>query len=387
MAGIKELQPLKIGLVLDDTLDTSDGVQQYVLALGNWLTAQGHEVHYLVGQTSRSDIEHIHSLSRNMHVRFNGNTMSMPLPADRRRLTDLLRDEKFDILHVQMPYSPFLAHRLILSAPASTVIVGTFHILPNGILSKIGTRGLALWTRRSLSRFSAVFSVSSEAQKFAVRAFKTVSVVIPNVIDYPRFHTAKPLPQFKGKKTATILFVGRLVSRKGCQTLLEAAVKLRERGATRDYQIVICGKGPLRDKLGLFVMKNNLTDIVRFEGFIDEAIKPRYFASADIAVFPSSGGESFGIVLLEAMASGKAAVLAGDNPGYRTVMEPKPTLLFPATSSDVLADKLHALLIHEDQRLKYAAWGGDYSASFDVAVIGQSIMSQCRSALRKNDAR
>src|ERR1700760_451276 len=108
---------MKIGLVLDDTLDTPDGVQQYVIQVGTWLTAQGHEVHYLVGATERTDIPHIHSLSRNLKVKFNGNRMSMPLPTSKRTLKRFLHEQQFDVLHVQVPYSPFMAGRLLLSAP------------------------------------------------------------------------------------------------------------------------------------------------------------------------------------------------------------------------------------------------------------------------------
>ena len=77
---------LKVGLVLDDGLDAPDGVQQYILALGDWLREQGHEVRYLVGHTERRDIEGVYSMSRNVAVRANGNRMSMPLPTDRRRI-------------------------------------------------------------------------------------------------------------------------------------------------------------------------------------------------------------------------------------------------------------------------------------------------------------
>ena len=115
-----KLGAMKIGLVLDDTLDTPDGVQQYVLQVGAWLTDQGHEVHYLVGQTARTDIPNLHSLSRNLKVRFNGNRMSMPLPASRRKLRAFLQEMQFDVLHVQVPYSPFMAGRLLSVAPAST---------------------------------------------------------------------------------------------------------------------------------------------------------------------------------------------------------------------------------------------------------------------------
>src|SRR5580700_1206956 len=92
---------LKVALVLDEGLDNPDGVQQYILSVGGWLTSEGHDVHYLVGQTARRDIPNLRSLSRNIHVRSNGNNMTIPLPTSRRKLKKLLRDEQFDVLHVQ----------------------------------------------------------------------------------------------------------------------------------------------------------------------------------------------------------------------------------------------------------------------------------------------
>jgi len=100
---------LKIGLLLDDTLDTPDGVQQYVLCLGGWLTNQGHEVHYLVGASKREDIKHLHSIANNIRVRFNKNRLSIPLPTSRSAIRNLLDELQLDVLHVQMPYSPLFA--------------------------------------------------------------------------------------------------------------------------------------------------------------------------------------------------------------------------------------------------------------------------------------
>jgi phosphatidylinositol alpha-mannosyltransferase len=173
----------------------------------------------------------------------------------------------------------------------------------------------------------------------------------------------------------TILFLGRLVPRKGCLTLLQAAKILREADEVPTFRIVICGKGPLEASLRRYATDNKLDDYIEFTGFVTEADKPRYYASADISVFPSSAGESFGIVLLEAMASGRAVVLAGDNPGYASVMEPRPELLFAATEPAVLARKIKTLLDDQAQRAELAAWGESYTRSFDVNVVGQKLLT------------
>jgi phosphatidylinositol alpha-mannosyltransferase len=368
---------LKIGFVLDDSLDKPDGVQQYVLSMGEWLRSQGHDIHYLVSTTTRSDLSNVHNLGRFVTVRFNGNAMGTPLPASGRKIKRLLRDEQFDVLHVQLPYSPFLAHKVIMHAPRETAIVGTFHIVPHSMLAAIASHLLYWWTWRSWRRFDAVFSVSSAAQSFAKRTFRVPSEVLPNVIDYARFHTAEPYK----KDSKTIVFLGRLVPRKGCGVLLEAITQLASESSLPAFRVIICGRGRLEPELVDYAVTKQL-DMVTFAGFVSEADKPRFLATADIAVFPSSGGESFGIVLLEAMASGKAAVLAGDNEGYRSVMVNAPELLFAPKNSALLADKLRDLLRHDKKRLAIAAEGAEYAATFDVNLVGTKLVNEYNQVLR-----
>jgi phosphatidylinositol alpha-mannosyltransferase len=372
---------LKIGLVLDTSLDPTDGVQQYVIDIGEWLRSQGHEVHYLVGQTEKRRLANIHSLARNVSVRFNGNRTTIPLPTSRRKLAAFLRRQRFDVLHVQTPHSPFMSQKLILAADKKTAVIGTFHILPYGRLANIGNKLLGVWLRPSLKRFDQIVSVSAAAARFARFSFGIDTEVLPNVIDYRRFHTAQPLPRYADTKPI-ILFLGRLVPRKGCQLLLEAANQLKDE---LDFRVVICGTGPLEGSLKRFTADNKLSDIVEFAGFVPETDKPGYYASADIAVFPSVGGESFGIVLLEAMASGKALVLAGNNPGYHSVMAPQPGLLFDPTDATELAAKIADSLRDHKQRQAMAAWGSRYAAEFDVAIVGNKLLAIYQRALHKRN--
>lgn len=375
------MDKLKIGFVFDDSLDKTDGVQQYVLALGSWLTSQGHEVHYLVGQTKRKDLPRVHSLSRNVSVRFNGNRLSMPLPASQKAIQSLLAQEAFDILHVQVPYSPFMAGRVLAKATPTTVVVGTFHILPNSAFATFANRLLALWLQAGLKRFDKVVSVSAAAAAFAKKIYGLSSDVLPNVVDYNRFYEANPMPEYSDN-IPTILFLGRLVQRKGCRLLLEAVDLLVNERQISDLRVLIGGKGPLMADLQKYVVEHHLQHAVTFLGYIDEAAKPGLYASADISVFPSSGGESFGIVLLEAMASGKAAVLAGNNPGYASVLADKPELLFDATDAKGLADKLEDLLKMKERRQAYASWGSEYTKNFDTALVGAKLVDLYKQALR-----
>jgi phosphatidylinositol alpha-mannosyltransferase len=382
-ATMKSNRPLKIGLILDTSLDPPDGVQQYVVGIGEWLRSQGHMVHYLVGETHERQLPHIHTLTRNFRVSFNGNRTTIPVLLEKRRARASMQHENFDILHVQTPHHPFMAQRLIMAASNRTGVVATFHILPYGFLARFATKLLSFLLRPSLARIDRMFAVSKSAAKFEMWAFSKPAVVLPNVIDYERFHKAKP---FKNPgKELTILFLGRLVERKGCLTLLRAVRELRrspDAAELPSFKVVICGQGHLLAKLQSYVAQNDLADIVTFAGFVSEEDKPRYYASADISVFPSSSGESFGIVLLEAMASGRAAVLAGDNPGYHSVMESRPDLLFKPTDAKMLAGKLRLVLSDAKQRNEAANWGAKYSAGFDVNVVGRGLVNHYNQVLR-----
>lgn len=376
-------KPLKIGFVLDDGLDNPDGVQQYILALGDWFKAQGHEVSYLVGHTTRTDIEGVHSMSRNMKVRFNGNRLSMPLPTSSRKLRRFLKDEqRFDVLHIQVPYSPFMAHRLIMAADDRTAVIGTFHVAPNYWLSTWGNHALGIWLRRSLKRFDRMLSVSQTAKDFARSTFRIDSEILPNVINYARFHDAKPLDRYRDDRL-TVLFLGRLVPRKGSVQLLKAVAKLAAEPGVPEFRVLICGSGPLEGELKKLIRTHGLENKVELAGFVSEDDKPRYYASADVSVFPSTGGESFGIVLLEAMASGRSAVLAGDNPGYRSVLEARPEMLVDPDDIDAFSKKLAEYLRDAPLRQNLQEWGAGFSHDFDVNVVGKKLFSVYDEALHK----
>ena len=371
MPSLPKKPSLKIAYVLDGGLEKPDGVQQYILALGAWMKSQGHSVRYLVSGKIALGIEDGISLSRSMKVISNCNRLSIPLPANRHHLKQVLDKEKFDVLHVQTPYSPMMGEQLIFLSPKETAVIGTFHIVPKNTLLAVGNWLLGHYCYFSLKHFDKMLSVSSAAQRIAERDFKISSDVSPNVIDYEKFHNAKPFEQYQDGKL-NILFFGRLVPRKGCGILLRAIKLLKGRGVN-NIRVIVCGAGPQERELKNYACNNGLDDAIEFKGFIEEADKPRYYASADLSVFPSTGGESFGIVLLEAMASGKAAVLGGDNVGYRSVLSPQPELLFDPKDIDTLANKIAELLKNKELRSSYADWAQEYSQTFDVNVVCQEI--------------
>jgi phosphatidylinositol alpha-mannosyltransferase len=366
-------QKLKIAFVLDDGMDRQAGVQQYLLTLGVWYQSLGHEVHYIVGETENQAIPNLHVMSRNFKAYFNGNRVSTPLPASRQKIKSLLVREQFDMLHIQVPYSPFMAAQVINLAPKQTVIIGTFHIMPYGWLQVIGNWLLGLSLRRSLRKFDKMFAVSSAAQRFAKQSFGVDCEVLPNPIDYHKYHVARK--RQKTNATKELVFIGRLVTRKGCGELLKALAYLNEHGlASRPWQLRICSDGPQRKALTQYAVEHGLDPRISFEGYITEAQKICFLQTADIAVFPSLGGESFGIVLTEALAAGSAIVLGGDNPGYRTVLESFPGSLFDPKDTVSFAELLAQYI--DDQ----SAWDDLFDKqqtigdAYDVSNIGRRLL-------------
>jgi phosphatidylinositol alpha-mannosyltransferase len=277
-----------------------------------------------------------------------------------------------------VPYSPFLAGRLIAAAPVSTAVVGTFHILPYSRLVTYANRMLALLNGQSAKRFDRMLAVSAPAHDFARRIYGYDAEVVPNPVR---------LAQFAGvtsdSDTTNIVFLGRLVPRKGAQYLLQALVHMRAHQLyDGDIQVHIGGKGELRDELERYVQANRLEDTVRFYGFIDEAHKALFLAQADIVVYPSTAGESFGIVLLEAMASARGVVLAGDNPGYASVMKPYESQLFSPEDTAVLAEKLAWYLNRPAEREAAADAQHGYVQHFDIGIVGQRLLTIYEHALQ-----
>lgn len=367
---------MKIGFVLDDRLDKPDGVQQYIKLLGGWLRNNGHEVHYLTGASASNTDLNQHNMSKTVNVSFNKNRMSIPLPASTKNIKEVLQKYQFDVLHVQMPYSPMMAAKIISHSAPQTAVVGTFHILPHGFVSSTSTKLLAAFLGNNKKRFNGVISVSTAAKKFAKTHFMMDSVVLPNVVDLKKFKTAKPFSKYNDK--LNIVFLGRFVERKGPKYLLEAYIHMicRNPELASSTRLILCGDGPDRPKLqkkAKTAADSIGADIV-FTGFISEQDKPKYLSSAHIAVFPSTGGESFGIVLIEAMAAGAGVVLGGNNPGYGSVLGEESVSLINPKNVNSFADKLKLFLDDPTIHKQMHASQSELVMRFDVETVGPKIV-------------
>lgn len=367
---------MKIGLVLDDRLDVSDGVQQYVRTVGQWLTSQGHEVRYLVGEADGTATD-VLGLSKTIGVAFNKNRVRVPLPANKERVQSILEANDLDVLHVQMPYAPWLAGRVMRTANAKTAVVGTFHV----VLSSRTLSSLT-WLLRpiyvlSVRRIDAVCAVSKPAEQLMQTYLGVNGPIIPNTVDTSLFGRGKKLARFKDTKT-NVVFLGRLVERKGAEYLLRAFARVAD---TKKHRLILLGDGPLRPKLELLADELGIREAVVFEGYIDEKDKPDYLASADISVFPSTGGESFGIVLLEAMAAGHGVVLAGNNPGYSTVLGDTPGSLFDPQNSKNFEGTLQRYLQDSSARNSLRAVQQKLLNLYDIETVGPQLVEMYTDAL------
>ena len=335
---------LTIGFVFDDTLDALDGVQQHIITIGTELARRGHDVHYLVGETHHSPVPQTVSLARNVMVSFNGNRMRIPLPVRKREIRAALAHNNYDILHIQAPYSPLFGGRVLECAPQSTGVVATYHIAPIDRRARYGGRALGLVNAHSHRRVDEVIAVSQVAAQYAQFTSHTHGTIIANPVNVEKFATAA----HRATRDAAhphIVFLGRLVPRKGAQLLLDALDYGDRHGMfpMPGLHVTIAGDGPLMDDCVQRAAR--LRTPVQFVGTVDEG-KADLLASADVAVFPAIGGETFGIVLPEAIASGAGVTLAGDNPGYRWTMRGDEDALFSVgpDHARVLAERIERAL-------------------------------------------
>ena len=371
---------MKIALVIDDALARPDGVQEYVRAIAAYLGAQGHTVHVIcsgeAGEPPRG-VAAVHSLARNVGVSFNGNALRSPLPARRSRVRALVRRERFDVIHVMSPHSPVLAGRVVREARRAhggeVRIVGTFVILPDSGTSDLGIRFLGRVLRRNLRLFDALCGLSGPAAHLAAEAYGLAAHAIPSPIDVDAMRAqalARPWHEPKNGRI-TVTFLGRLVERKGVLELIAALAELPP-DAREAVAVRIGGRGPLGDEVRRAIGRAGLEDRVTLDGFIADADKPGYLASADLAVFPATGGESFGVVLLEAMAAGSGAVLAGDNPGYAWTMGDPDAMVNPRDPS-AFAASLARLITEPERREELHRRQQARVRDFDSAVVGAQL--------------
>jgi phosphatidylinositol alpha-mannosyltransferase len=267
----------------------------------------------------------------------------------------MLERERFDLLHFHEPFVPFLS--LFLLRESTSVNVATFHAYAGFSPSyEFGSRAL----RGYAARLHGRIAVSAAARHFIDRYFPGDYKVIPNGVDVGRFADAVPIARWQDG-TPNVLFVGRHESRKGLLDLLKAHRVLRRSGERS--RLLIVGSGPQEREARRYVATRGLKG-VEFLGRVSDAEKAQLYKTADVYVSPATGGESFGIVLLEAMAAG-TAIVCSDIHGYKGVVRRgREGLLVPPRQPRELAAAIDTLIDDPALREKMGAAGRERAEDF-----------------------
>jgi phosphatidylinositol alpha-mannosyltransferase len=283
-----------------------------------------------------------------------------------RKVRALLQREQFDVIHLHEPMAPILP--LCVLQFSNAVNVGTFHACHNHQhLYRMSHPFIKRWHQR----LHGSIAVSQAAKRYVYDSFPGEYEIIPNGIDVEHFsQSAEPWPEFQDGKT-NIIFVGRLEKRKGLRYLLEAFGRLK--WDLPNVRLLVVGPGsPDKDSYGV-LSSRNLQDVV-FMGRVPHEDLPRYYASADIFCSPATGAESFGIVLLEAMAAG-VPIVASAIEGYSSVVKHgREGLLVPPKDEDALADAIAELLKDADLRRRLATAGVVQVQDYRWERVAQRVM-------------
>lgn len=359
---------MKIGLVCPYDFMRPGGVQKLIETLDTELTARGHDVRVITprpphykGDPPARTIFVGRSTKWNTPM---STTLEVGASFEPSDLEEMLEAENFDIINVHEPEVPVLGAQI--AARADCPIIATFHAtIPNTAMGKTIEFFRIPYARSIFKKLAAMTAVSDSAARF-VRDWSGQEItIVPNYID---IHMYRGSEQYK-RDPNTILYLGRLEKRKGVKYLLKSFAKLAEHDDA--VKLVIAGDGSEREKLEDWV-DNNEVPRVTFLGAVSEEAKVELLRSAAVFCSPAIYGESFGIVLLEAMAAGTPTV-AGDNPGYKCVMVDRGLLsLANPKDTDDFARRLEVFLRDEEVRKTWLDWAGPYVEQFDsVKIIDQ----------------
>ncbi len=342
---------MKIGLVSPYVYPLPGGVTQHVRYLYENLRLRGHDVRILTSShgLQRSSEGDIIRLGKGFSMPANGSVGTITLsPRFISQVRAVLERERFDVLHFHEPFVPFLS--LVILRESQSVNVATFHAYGGWSPSyEFGSRTLGGYADRLHGRIA----VSAAARHFIDRYFPGDYKVIPNGVDAERFRRSVPLARWQDG-TRNLLFVGRFEPRKGLLDLLKAYRILRKTGC--QCRLLVVGGGPQEREARRYVATRRLIG-VEFLGRVSDDEKTQLFRTADVFVSPATGGESFGIVLLEAMAAG-APIVASDIHGYKGVVRRgREGLLVPPHEPKQLAASIARLLREGDLAAEMSAAG------------------------------
>jgi phosphatidylinositol alpha-mannosyltransferase len=362
---------VKICLVSPYDYSHPGGVSEHVRHLAEELRLRDHHV-TVMAPSSELDDEHgipdYVRIGRSVPVPGNGSVARITLSFHLvRRVRGLLDHSDFDVVHYHEPLSPALPITTLRFHRGANV--GTFHAYARRNLGYYYARP---FLARYFKRLHSCIAVSIPARNFVSRYFPGDYHIVPNGIDTARFSPQhEPIAELRTPGWHTLLFVGRLEQRKGLPTLLEAYAELRRRRA--NVRLVVVGDGPGRWGYEKYVEAEAIPDVL-FMGHVESHMLPRCYASADVFCAPASGRESFGIVLLEAMASG-VPVLASAIQGFSQVIKDEHNgLLVETGEPGAWAAALERVLSDDAERARLAQNGLQVSQRYDWARVVDRVL-------------
>ncbi|MGZ8801457.1 MAG: glycosyltransferase family 4 protein [Mycobacterium sp.] len=359
---------MRIGMVCPYSFDVPGGVQAHVLQLAEVMHRHGHHVSVLAPASAEAHVslpDYVVSGGKAIPIPYNGSVARLRFgPATHRRVKKWLMQGEFDVLHLHEPNAPSLS--MLALNIAEGPIVATFHTST--------TKSLTLSVFEPILRpmhekIVGRIAVSDLARRWQMEALGSDAVEIPNGVDVVSFASASRLDGYP-RPGKTVLFLGRFDEpRKGMAVLLGALPALVERFP--DIEILVVGRG---DEDELFDDAGPLAGHLRFLGQVDDAEKASAMRSADVYCAPHTGGESFGIVLVEAMAAG-TAVVASDLDAFRRVLaDGKAGRLVPVDDSAALAAGLIEVLADDTVRARYVDYATEAVQRYDWSVVARQIM-------------
>lgn len=365
---------MKIALVSPYDYPYPGGVTEHIAALDKQFRAFGHDTRIIAASSTDEDVlgDHMIKVSGAVSpVPYSGSTARITLsPQVYRRVKKILQDEKFDVVHVHEPAAPMLSPAVLRHSHALNV--GTFHAYRESNLIYEYAGPLL---KRVFNRLDGRIFVSEAVRDYVTRYFPGDYVLIPNGIDVARFASPdlEPIERFNDGRP-NILFVGRMEKRKGLRHLIRAYPYIKE--TIPEARLLVVGAFSDQEKAPfLRYARTHKLHGVHFIGYVSPEELPRYHRTATIFCAPSTGFESFGIVLLEAMAAGLPTV-ASDIAGYRTALENGAEgLLVPPGDEQALARAVIDLLRDPARRAQMGECGKRKAAQYDWSIIAQQVLA------------
>ena len=357
---------LKIGIVCPYSWDTPGGVQNHIRDLAEFLIESGHDVSVLAPVIDESNLpEYVVNAGKPISIPYNGAVARVLFgPVAFARVRQWISQGEFDLLHLHEPAIPSIS--LLACWAADGPMVGTFHAAAKRqkIIFAIGPI-----LEPAIEKLSARIAVSEAARLTLTDHLDTDAVIIPNGIYANRYTDGKTIEKWSGN---TIGFIGRFEEpRKGLSVLIDALPVISR--FAPDVKIFVAGPGDPAEVIE--GIDPQLRQRFEFLGKITESEKADFMSSVAVYVAPNTGGESFGIILAEALAGG-ACVVASDIPAFDDLLgHGEFGALFESESSTELAKVVIDLLRDETKRKELSVRGKERSKMFDWTVVAQQIYS------------